>query len=70
MVCFVRSHPIYVDVGFSFALAKGWVIDLDVHGLLDGPSDTMCLPAYDGEAVHTDGISHGQAVLVDQGGGS
>ena len=44
---------------------EGLVIDLGAHGLLNGPSDAMCLPAYYGEAVHTDRMSCGLAVLVD-----
>ena len=39
----------------------------DVHGLPDHPCSAMCLPAYDGEAVHTDRMSDGLAVLVDGG---
>ena len=46
---------------------EGWVINSDVNGPPDGPSGVMCLPAYDGEAVYTDRIFHGLAVLVDVG---
>ena len=35
-----------------------------------GPSDAMFLPAYYGEAVHTDKMSCGPAVLIDGRGGS
>ena len=38
--------------------------DPDVHGLIDGPSDVLCLSAYNGESVHTDRMSHGMAVLI------
>ena len=43
---------------------------MDKHGLLDGPGDGMCLSAYNGEAVHIDGVSCRLVVLVDRGGGS
>ena len=45
------------------------VIDLDVHGLLDGHSGAMCLTAYNGEAVHTDEMSHGMALFGRWGRG-
>ena len=47
-----------------------WIIDPDVHGLLDGRSDVMCLSAYNGEAVHTDRMCHCLAVLIGGRGGS
>ena len=43
---------------------EGWVIDMDDHGLLDGPGDAMCFSAYNGEEVHIDGVSCRLAVLV------
>ena len=43
---------------------------MDEHGLLDTPDDAMCLPAYYGEIVHTDGMFHGLPMLVDGKGGS
>ena len=55
---------------FSYICLEGWVIDPDVHSLLDGPSDTPFPPAYYGEAVHTGRMSCGPAVLIDGGGGS
>ena len=33
---------------------KGWIIDPDVPGLLDGPSNTVWLPNHYGEIVLTD----------------
>ena len=51
----------------SYVPVEGWVINSDVHGLPDGPSGAICLPSYDGEAGHTDGMSHGLAVLVGWG---
>ena len=45
----------------SYVPTEGRVINSDVHGLPDGPGGAMCLPAYDGEAVHTDRMSLGLA---------
>ena len=50
---------------FSCVPVEGWVIDSDIHGLLDDPGGTLCLPAYDGEAVHTGNMYHDLAMLVD-----
>ena len=55
---------------FSYVHVEGWVIDQDVHSLLDGFSDAMCLPAYYGDTAHTDRMSLGLAVLIDGGGGN
>ena len=33
---------------------KGWIIYAEVHGLLDGPGNTVCLPTHYGEIVHSD----------------
>ena len=49
---------------------EGLVIDPDVHSLFDGPSDGMYLPAYDGEIIQTDRMSHGLAMLINGGAGS
>ena len=49
-------------LAFSYVLVEGWVIDSDIHGLLDGPGDAMLLPAYDGEAIHVGKMSHGLAM--------
>ena len=54
----------------SYVSVEGCVINLDVHGLHDGSSGAMCLPTYDGEAVHIERISLGLAVLLDGGGSS
>ena len=43
---------------------------MDEHGLLNGPGDTMCLPPCYGKTVHTEGMSHGLAVLVEGRGKS
>ena len=52
---------------FSYIPVNGCVIDSDINGLLNGSGDAMCLPAYDGEAAHTDEMSCGLAMLVDGG---
>ena len=46
------------------------VIYTDKHGLPDSPGDTMFLPVHSVEAVHTDGVSCGLAILVNGGWGS
>ena len=40
---------------FANVPIKGWIIDPDIHGLLDGPNGIVHLPAHCGEIVHTDG---------------
>ena len=55
---------------FSYVSVEGWVIDSDVYGPCDGPGGAMCLPAYDGQAVHTARMSLDLAMWVDGGGGS
>ena len=69
MVCLVGLQSIWKLV-LSYAPVEGWVINLDVHGLSDCPGGAMCLPAYDGAAVHIDRMSHGLAVLADGRGDS
>ena len=49
---------------------KGWIIDPDEHGLLDGFSDVVHLPAYCGEIVHTDAKQRGVTILIDGERGS
>ena len=44
---------------------EGWVIDPDVHGLLDGPGNTVCLPTHYGEIVHTDSKTGGVTMGID-----
>ena len=65
MMCLVGPHPTYVEVVLSHVPVEGWVINSDVHGLPDGPSGARYLPAYDSQAVHSDRMSHGLAVLID-----
>ena len=47
---------------------EGWVIHLNKCGLPDGPSNTVHFPAYNGKAVHIDGMPCRLAVLVNGGG--
>ena len=54
---------------FSQVPVKGWVIDSNEHGLLDGPGNTFCFPAHNGKVVHTDGMSCTLTVL-EKGGES
>ena len=55
MGCPAGPHPRCVVAGISPVPVEGLITDMDKHGLLDGPSDAMCLPSYNGEAVHIDG---------------
>ena len=44
-----------------------WVIHQEKHGLLDGLSNTICLPVHDVEPVYIDWVSCGLAVLINGG---
>ena len=47
----VVEHSIIPNVGqlkLANVPVKGWIIDLDVHGLLCGPYDILHLPSYYG----------------------
>ena len=68
MWCPTEPHPRCRQLVFPQVPFEGWVINADKHGMFDCLSDTMCLPAYNGEAVHIDGVSCGLAVLVYGGG--
>ena len=41
---------------------KGWIIDPDVYGLLDGPGDLVYL------STHYDAITRGVTMFIDGGG--
>ena len=41
---------------------------MEENGLLDGSGDAMSFYAYNGEAVHTDGVSCRLVVLANGGG--
>ena len=43
---------------------KGWIIDPDVHGLLHGPCDVVCLPTQYGKVVHTDMMTCGVSMVI------
>ena len=62
-------HPRCGTGVISSIPVKEWVIGADNHGILIGPGDTMCFPAYNGEAAHINGAACGLAVLVNRGGG-
>ena len=36
----------------AYVPIKEWITDADVHGLLGGPGNTVCLPIHYGEIVH------------------
>ena len=48
--------PGVVQLELPYVTIKGWIIDPNVYGLLDGPGNTMWLPTYYGETVHTDAM--------------
>ena len=54
-----------MEFGILLCFCEGWVTDSDIHGPLDSPGGAMCLPAYDGEAVHTGRMSDGLAMFID-----
>ena len=44
---------------------EGWIIDLDVHGLLDGPCSAVSLSTYYGEVVHPGVMTCGDGMVID-----
>ena len=48
---------------------EGWIIGPDVHGLLDGPCDVLCLLTYYGEVVHPGVMTSGVGMAIDGGRG-
>ena len=57
--CTVGSHPKCWQLEFANVPVKEWIINPSVHGLLDGPSDVVCLPVHYGEIVHSDVMPRG-----------
>ena len=48
------------DVGqleLAYLPIMEWIIDPDVHGLLDHPGNTVYLPTHYGATVHTDAMT-------------
>ena len=45
------------QLGLFHVPVKGFTIDPDARGLLDGPGNTVCLPTHKGEIVHIDLMS-------------
>ena len=58
------------QLGLPQVPVEGWVIDLNEHGLLDGPTNIVHFPAHNRKAVHIDGMPCRLAVIVNGGGGS
>ena len=50
----------YVNVSL-----KEWIIDPDIHGLLDAPSGVAHLPANYGKIVHTDDVLRGVPMVIE-----
>ena len=57
--------PYVGHLAFPQVPVEIWVTDIGEHGLLDCPGDTICFPAYNGEAAHTDEVSCRLALLVN-----
>ena len=49
----------------AYVSIKGWIIDPDVHGLLDGHGDLVYLSTHYGEIVHTDAMTRGVTMVLN-----
>ena len=47
----------------------GWIIDSNVHGLLDDLGDVVHLPTHYGDIVHSDAKTQGITMIKDKEGG-
>ena len=63
--------PPYMVCGkvFPQVPVEGWVIYSDVHGLLYGPGNTLCLPIYYSKTLQIHWVSCGMAVIMNKGWG-
>ena len=52
----------------AYVPLKGWLIDPDVHGLLDAPGNVVYLPTHSGEIAHTNTMTRGVTMVIDGGG--
>ena len=59
------SIPHVGQLEFANVPIEGWIIDPDVHGLLNGPCDVVCLPTYYGEVFHTRMMTCGVGMVID-----
>ena len=72
MECRGPLQDLITNVGqleLAYFPIKGWIIEHNVHGLLDGPGDIMHLSTYYGEIVHPDTVSRGVTMVIDGGRG-
>ena len=56
------------DVGqleLGYVPIEQWIIDPEVHDLLDGPGNTVHLPTHYGEIVHTDVMTLSVTLVKD-----
>ena len=53
----------------AFVPIREWIIELDIHGLLDGHGDDVCLPTHYVENVHTDAMTLGVTMVIEGEGG-
>ena len=45
---------------------KGWIIGIDIHGLLDGPSNVVRLHTHNGEAFHPGMVTFGTGFVLNR----
>ena len=60
-------HPICGQPKLSNIPTDGWIIDPDVHGLLDGSCNIVCLPTHNGEVVHPAVMICGVGMIIHWG---
>ena len=58
------SSQLWGSLNLPIFPVKGWFIDPAVHGLLDGPSDVVHLPAKYGAIVNTDAMQRGITMVI------
>ena len=57
------------QLDLAYVSAKGWIIDVDLHGILYSPSDIVFLPTHYGEVVYPDVIARDVTMVIDGGRG-
>ena len=58
------------DVGkleLVYVCIEGWITDPDVHSLLVGPHNTVCLLIHYGNIIHTDEMTQGVTIIINGG---
>ena len=52
------------QLDFANVPIKRWMIDPDVHGLLEGPTGVVCLLADYGNVVHINAMPRGVTMVI------